>query len=51
MYSFTYDPNAPYSVEFKNLVNTYGVSDNFNGKDKLNMYIYSDYLKRSVKIP
>jgi len=32
-------------------VNTYGVSDNENGTDTLNMFIYSDYLERSVKVP
>jgi hypothetical protein len=31
-------------MEFKNLVNTYGVSNNEDGSDTLNMYIYSDYL-------
>ena len=50
-YSFEFDIEAPYFITFKNLVNTYGVSDNENKADALSMYIYSDYLKKSVKVP
>jgi hypothetical protein len=50
-YSFLFDLAAPYMIEFKNLVNTYGVSNNIDGSDTLNMYIYSDYLRDSVKVP
>ena len=32
-------------MEFQNLVNTYGVSNNEDKKDTLDMYVYSDYLK------
>jgi hypothetical protein len=38
-------------MEFKNLVNTYGVSNNEDEKDTLNMYIYSDYLDQKIKVP
>ena len=27
------------------------MSNNYNAADTLNMYIYSDYLKKSVKVP
>lgn len=50
-YSFTQDLKAPYMIEFKNLVNSYGVSNNEDGYDSLNMYVYSDYLQQSLKIP
>jgi len=50
-FSFLFDINAPYMIEFKNLVNTYGISNNADGSDTLNMYIYSDFLKESVKVP
>ena len=50
-YSFEFDIEAPYMITFKNLVNTYGVSNNENGADRLSMYIYSDYLKESLKVP
>jgi len=50
-YSFKFDSVAPFHVEFKNLVNTYGVSKNSDGSDTLNMYIYSDYLDQQIKVP
>lgn len=50
-YQFKFDLKAPYLVEFKNLVNTYGVSNNALGSDTLNMYIYSDYLRQSIRVP
>lgn len=50
-YTFEYDIEAPFTIEFKNIVNTYGVSNNENGTDTLNMYIYSDYLDQLIKVP
>ena len=38
------DMKAPYMMEFQNLVNTYGVSNNEDQKDTLDMHVYSDYL-------
>lgn len=46
-----YDSKAPFHIEFKNLVNTYGVSKNADESDTLNMYIYSDFLKQQIKVP
>ena len=50
-FEFQYDKEAPFHVEFKNLVNSYGVSNSADGKDTLNMYIYSDYLRKPLKVP
>jgi hypothetical protein len=37
-------------VELKNLINQFGVSGDSN-KDEFEMYIYSDYLRKSIRIP
>lgn len=50
--SFEYaeDLDAPYHVQLTNIINEFGVSG-IDDKDTINMYIYSDFNRKSVAIP
>ena len=48
--SFTNDGNAPFRVDFAYLINQYGTNDK-DGKDELEMNVYSDYLRQALKFP
>ena len=49
-YEYENDESAPFQVELKNLVNQFGVSG-FSDKDEFELYIYSDHLRKSIRIP
>lgn len=49
-YEYKQDDTAPYQMEIKNLINQFGVSGR-DSKDEFELYIYSDYLRQSVRIP
>jgi hypothetical protein len=50
--TFEYAENldAPYHVQLTNIINEYGVSGS-DEKDTINMYIYSDFNRKTVAIP
>lgn len=49
-FEYSEDPDAPYHVQLKNIINEYGVSGS-DDKDSINLYIYSDYSRKTVAIP
>lgn len=49
-YIYFSDNKAPYHVSLQSIVNQYG-TNNIDGKDKLTMYIYSDYLGNAIRFP
>lgn len=49
-FEYSEDPDAPYHVQLKNIINEYGVSGS-DDLDSINLYIYSDYSRNTVAIP
>ena len=49
-FEYKEDPDAPYHVQLTNIINEFGVSGE-DDQDTINLYIYSDYNRKTVAIP